>query len=404
MSKLFIEEPKNLNSGKKKDSLLFLSPLPPPYSGVEFATEQFLNSPLKKYFEIHHLNTSISKNNAERGKIKISSILILLRISMQIIHLRFKHSVKKAYLPISSNRTSLYRDLFLVLLLFILRMEITGHYHGGNFHKFYHRCNKFEKKLIKFYLKRLKHFLLLGENIKNNITEHILDFNNIHIVSNGIRPFPRKIGRDYEKNINRFRLLFIGHLSFTKGFYDLILVYKRLLKKYNFISLNFAGQPIYSSHEKNILVKDIPNEFSGSFYKADMVIEEFIKTCSSYNAKYHGSVTGKIKENLFINSDIFVFPSYSEGLSMAVLEAMNYSLPVITTNVGALPEVVKDSFNGNIHFPGDQEKMFILIEKMIIDIPLRINYGSNSYQLIKSKFDIDIQAVDLTKIMLGKND
>jgi glycosyltransferase involved in cell wall biosynthesis len=51
--------------------------------------------------------------------------------------------------------------------------------------------------------------------------------------------------------------------------------------------------------------------------------------------------------------DVFVLPSLSEGLSSAILEAMATSLPVIATDVGGIPELVKSGDNGLLVAPGD---------------------------------------------------
>ena len=45
---------------------------------------------------------------------------------------------------------------------------------------------------------------------------------------------------------------------------------------------------------------------------------------------------------LFVSSDIFVFPSHSEGASLALLEAMAGGLPIVTTPVGAAPDLLRD--------------------------------------------------------------
>lgn len=56
-------------------------------------------------------------------------------------------------------------------------------------------------------------------------------------------------------------------------------------------------------------------------------------------------------------ADVFVLPSYSEGMSNALLEAMSCGLPVITTNIGAAPEMVADGENGLLLAPGDREAL-----------------------------------------------
>ena len=53
-----------------------------------------------------------------------------------------------------------------------------------------------------------------------------------------------------------------------------------------------------------------------------------------------------------------MLPSYAEGLPISLLEAMTYSMPVITTDVGGIPEIVRDGVNGIMHKPGDKEAIF----------------------------------------------
>jgi len=56
-------------------------------------------------------------------------------------------------------------------------------------------------------------------------------------------------------------------------------------------------------------------------------------------------------------ADIFVLPSYSEGMSNALLEAMSCGLPAITTNIGAAPEMIEDGESGLLMAPGDRETL-----------------------------------------------
>ena len=62
--------------------------------------------------------------------------------------------------------------------------------------------------------------------------------------------------------------------------------------------------------------------------------------------------------------DIFALPSLSEGLSSAILEAMAASLPIVATEVGGIPELVKDGENGLLVAPGDPAALALAIQRL----------------------------------------
>jgi glycosyltransferase involved in cell wall biosynthesis len=69
--------------------------------------------------------------------------------------------------------------------------------------------------------------------------------------------------------------------------------------------------------------------------------------------------------------DVFVFPSREEALGSAILEAMSCGVPVIGSNVGGIPEVVKPGENGFLFDSGDAEALFDRIAALAEDAPLR---------------------------------
>ncbi len=66
-----------------------------------------------------------------------------------------------------------------------------------------------------------------------------------------------------------------------------------------------------------------------------------------------GPVSGEAKANLLRSSQMLLFPSHDEGMPNVILEAMLYGMPVLTTPVGSIPEVVEHGVNGYIAEPGD---------------------------------------------------
>ena len=71
--------------------------------------------------------------------------------------------------------------------------------------------------------------------------------------------------------------------------------------------------------------------------------------------EFVGWVDGNQKIDLLNNSNVFILPSYNEGLPIAILEAMSYGLAIISTNVGGIPEIVNQ--NGILINPGDKIKL-----------------------------------------------
>ena len=65
--------------------------------------------------------------------------------------------------------------------------------------------------------------------------------------------------------------------------------------------------------------------------------------------------------------DIYVQPSLSEGLPMAIVEAMALRLPVVATNVGGVPEIIKDGENGYLAKPASVESLADALECMLAD-------------------------------------
>ena len=60
-------------------------------------------------------------------------------------------------------------------------------------------------------------------------------------------------------------------------------------------------------------------------------------------------------QKLLLQADIFVLPSYNEGLPMAILEAMAHKLPIISTDVGSITDAVQHNKNGLVIKSGDVE-------------------------------------------------
>ena len=91
-------------------------------------------------------------------------------------------------------------------------------------------------------------------------------------------------------------------------------------------------------------------------------------------------------KQLYRNCEIFVLPSLYEGLPLVLLEALQFSKPIIATNVGGIPEVVKDGYNGFVIPPDDVKKLVKTIEVLLNNPDLKRVFGERSLSIFNERF------------------
>ncbi|MBO3458289.1 glycosyltransferase family 4 protein [Aetokthonos hydrillicola Thurmond2011] len=98
---------------------------------------------------------------------------------------------------------------------------------------------------------------------------------------------------------------------------------------------------------------------------------------------------GADKENiykLYSSADIFVLPTLKETFGIVLIEAMHYGLPIITTNVGAIPELITDGENGFLVPPANSQKLAEAISKLIENPELRKEMGAKGRQRVSDSY------------------
>ncbi len=163
-----------------------------------------------------------------------------------------------------------------------------------------------------------------------------------------------------EPRINDKTILFVGHISKAKGWTDLVKVLPDIFNIFPDLKVITVGTKI--KDETNIVW--LENE------DPDRIFNEYIVSSKYQNRfEFYENVYGNEKLKVFERASVFVLPSYSEGFSMAVLEAMACGLPIITTKVGALPEVVPPE--NPLISPGNLEELKKSIITLLNDHSLR---------------------------------
>ena len=175
-----------------------------------------------------------------------------------------------------------------------------------------------------------------------------------------------------------FRLLYLSRIEKRKGIYDLLEAYEILNHpdKTKFVyTLNICGD---GSEVENI--------------------KALVKARKLKNINIQGYVEGKLKEEAFREADLFILPSHGEGMPNAVLEAMGFGLPVLTTPVGGIMDFFVPGINGyyiNIKDPNDIAKK---INSASMDLNLLMKISLNNFKLAHEKFRSDKVAARIDSI------
>ncbi|MFZ5595490.1 MAG: glycosyltransferase family 4 protein [Bacillota bacterium] len=98
--------------------------------------------------------------------------------------------------------------------------------------------------------------------------------------------------------------------------------------------------------------------------------------------------------------DVFVLASVSEGMPLAVLEAMASGRPVIASRVGGIPEVIDDGVNGLLVSPGDVTGLVRAVERVIDDGKMAESMGEEGRRLVMRNFTVSKMASETEKVYI----
>lgn len=167
-----------------------------------------------------------------------------------------------------------------------------------------------------------------------------------------------------DKTIN---LLFLSRLEKRKGLYELINAFQiiQLNTEYN-LTLRIGGDGFESEPLKQKIAEGLAD-----------------------NVEILGYVAGEQKKLAFQNAHIFIFPSYGEGMPNAVLEAMGFGLPVITTPVGGIVDFFADRVNGYYVPIKNTVLLAEKMEKLITDHDTMLKMALNNFEMARNHFSSD---------------
>lgn len=353
--------------------ILALAPLPPPFSGPEVSSEILFSGPLRN-LRVKVINISVKKGKEDRGFITPSALLKFSGIYLRYIF-RFPF-YDGVYLPITATRLGWYRDMSILVPAMYARKRLILHMRGGHFHYFYRGLkDDWFKKAVYRILNSASRIIVQSPSLKKQF-RGIVPEDVLEVLPNPFHPDFLKLNPESPER-KRVRVLFVGLFTVAKGYHDLVHVAENVLRNFD-VEFVFLGNPVKG--EKNIFFNQITGE--------SLEEKPFVKL-EHPSVRYLKDIYGREKVELFEKCSIFVLPSYSEGFSMAVLEAMVSGCAVITTPAGAMADYIEHEKTGILINPGDREALHRWLVRLIEDEELRRYLGENARRYALENFHPD---------------
>ncbi|MFB8787546.1 MAG: glycosyltransferase family 4 protein [Potamolinea sp.] len=291
------------------------------------------------------------QSGAHRLKVFFGAVLTLLwkllKGEVDVVHIHL------------AERGSALRKSILILLARLFRKPVILHAHGCEFHSFHGSLSPFMKRVLNLILRQSTYLIALSESWK----DYYIDYCGFKPKKVVVFPNPVEIPENVPDRANlhqKINFVSLGRIGKRKGAFDLIEAFAKLTPQ---------------QREKSELTLAGIGE-----------VEEARSLAESLNIKQHINFPGWVdpvgRSELLSKADVFVLPSYNEGLPMALLEAMSWGLPVITTPVGGIPEVVTHSKTGLLVNPGDVQQLAEEVQSLIEDESLRLKLGTNARKRI----------------------
>ncbi|MCK4351991.1 glycosyltransferase family 4 protein [candidate division WOR-3 bacterium] len=359
--------PWQLIKNKKSKKILLLGVSPKYQGGVATYIRNLLKFPLKGKYRIIFFQTGSSPGEKALKKL----IRILTSPMMLGIKIIIENPVIVHINP-SLDRKAIWRDSVYLIISKILGRRIVLQIHGGRVHY----LNSLNQFLIKNIFNIADKVIILSSIQRKGLIKFI-SRNKIELVPNPVDTNLYIDKRLSKTDANGLRVVFVSRFIREKGGFEVIRAIPMIIKSVPNVTFIFAGSG------------EVENEMEKLCEDLD------IQKC----VKFVGYITGERLIKLYTESDIFVLPTYcKEGFPNVILEAMAAGLPIITTNKGAIPEVIENYKNGFIIPPKRPDIIAKRVITLATDKKLRERIKKNNIRKSREKYDIEIVSKKFIKI------
>jgi len=340
-----------MTNKEKKISVLMIGVDRNRNGGMWTVADTFISSKeFNNKIDLCYVATSTSGSKITRilkmaeGYAKAFNVLLCKRVDIVHIHM--------------AERGSVYRKGFLVYLSKIFGKKVVVQMHAGPIMSWYQSLSAPKQAIVKKIFCRADKMLVLGEYWKKQLNA-LLPSDKLAVLYNGA-----ECPQENPYNPEGRNILYLGLLKKTKGVFDLVDAIK-------------------------LIDRELPTDTKVYLCGIDeegTLVNYIQKKKLQHRFVLPGWVDKGQRNSLFAQSQMCVLPSYFEALSMTVIESMCHGIPMITTNISTMSEMLGSEIE--LIEPGDIKALAQIILRVNQDRALRCQMSRVEYQRAKELFSI----------------
>lgn len=329
--------------------VLMIGPDRSVHGGISGVVNNYYEAGLDKQVELCYIGTMKEGSKLYKLLVAIKAFFLFCG------KLSWCHIV---HVNIASDVSYLRKSIFIQVADFFGK-KIVIHQHGGDFENFYHnQLTDRGRRKVKKVLSMGAAFLVLAPAWK--------EFFGTIIGEEKITVFPDAITIPTiaPKEYGRHQLLFLGRLCKEKGIGELLEVLPELKQQYPDLKLYLAG------------------------VWEDVELQKKAEALSAY-VLLPGWLSGPEKARYLQQCDIFVLPSYFEGQSVSLLEAMAYQCACVASRTGGIPLMIQDRENGILVEPKNAKALKEGLQRVLDNQEMCQRLGEKARQRAQADFGME---------------
>jgi glycosyltransferase involved in cell wall biosynthesis len=298
------------------------------------------------------------------GRLSADSVLRQARLMLALARW-LRTAPTLVHVCVSYTRTGVARDLVIVALLRVTGRRVIAHVHGAALTEGAGPLRALALRLIaRLSAETVALAPSSGAALRRLGIEASVVFNPVRL-GGSASPAARQDAV--------CRALFVGTYGRRKGAAELVEAVAQLRGEGISIELEFAGKEEFRGEEAELRVRVREAGLTG-----------FVR--------FHGVLGTAALRELYESSHVFALPSQSEGLPMALLEAMAFGLPVVATRVGGIPDVIEDGESGLLIQPARTGELADALRLLTSDPRLRERLGKQARARVQEFASAEIVA------------